>query len=181
VGLTIIAYYATTVDGKDYRQILETNIVKDLIKGTLEEGGIYSYDRDKALGSQPSGKGNSMLLTDAYIEDTVRKFSSYDSQTRTLLHSCCNGYYPRVLPKKMQQGLPKYLAIGRSTALALSRCYSMEVHRILFSRFISFTFLGNNMNEGWSIPITLSLAEGLFQLSNIVPIKGSYIGETNLL
>jgi len=47
----ILSDNAAAVKGKNDRQIRETNIVQYLVKGTLQESGIYSYNRYKALGS----------------------------------------------------------------------------------------------------------------------------------
>jgi len=181
VCLAILSHYATPINGKDHRQILQTNVMEDLVKSTLQESGIYGYDGDETLSRQASGEGHTMRFTYAHIEDPIRKFPGYSCKSCPFLHSSGDGNQPGILPKKTQHRFPEHLTIARSTTLAAIRSYTMETHHVLFRPRIAFALLSDNVNESRPSGMFSSAAQGSLQPGDIVSIERAYIGKTNLL
>jgi hypothetical protein len=51
MGFTVIANNTAAVNGKDHWQTLKADIMHNLVKGTLQKGGIYRHHWYKTLGS----------------------------------------------------------------------------------------------------------------------------------
>ena len=68
VGGSVIAHQAGTVDSQYHMQMEHAHILKNLVKGALEEGGVDGSHRNHALLRKAARHGNSMFLRDAHIK-----------------------------------------------------------------------------------------------------------------
>ncbi len=107
----IFAHYAGPVEGKDDGQIRKTHIVDNLVKGTLEKGGVDGNYRFKALCGQTCGKGYSMLLSDSHIHKAIWIHLGKLGQPRPFRHGRSNGKEPLVPGPKLHHGPAKYLRV----------------------------------------------------------------------
>ena len=71
-SLTILTDEACSVDSKYNMQILHTNVLKNLIICSLQEGGIQCHNWDHTLLGKASGHRNRMLFRYAYIKKSFR-------------------------------------------------------------------------------------------------------------
>ena len=71
VGLSVTSYQTGTVNGKYNRKILNTYIMQNLIVSSLQEGRIDCHHRLHSTCCQSCCKGNSMLLCNSNIKESV--------------------------------------------------------------------------------------------------------------
>ncbi len=182
MGLAIITNNTAAVNGKDNGQILEADIVDELVKGALQEGGIYGHDGYKTLRRQPGGKGNRMLLADSHVKNPLRKLSRGYTQIVSLRHSRGNRHQLRVLPSQTKHGLGEHLAVGWYIlgSCALSG-HAVKVNSVTLGRTIALTLGGNNMNKGWLGAVVPCLGQRYLKLTNVMPVNRADIGEAELL
>ena len=72
VRRAVVGGKAAAIHAEDHRQILQADIVHDGVEGALQERGVDGAERLEALGGQPGGEQDRMLLGDADIEIFVR-------------------------------------------------------------------------------------------------------------
>ena len=73
MGRAISAYQAGTIYGKQYRQVLQGDVVDQLVVGALQEGGVNGDHRFQAVAGHAGGEGDAVLFGDADIVIALRK------------------------------------------------------------------------------------------------------------
>src|SRR3990172_12507420 len=86
VGLAVIPDDAAAVGSKHHRQVLQTDIVDNLVEGSLQESRVDSDNRNIALRGKSGGKSDRVLLCDADIEDAPRELGLNDIQAISFRH-----------------------------------------------------------------------------------------------
>ena len=74
MGRPVGADQTGAIHGEADRQFLDRDVVHDLIVGALQEGRIDGRERLEALGREPGGERDAVLLGDADVEGAVGKF-----------------------------------------------------------------------------------------------------------
>ena len=140
---TVVPDDATTVYSENYGQVLKADIMHDLVKGTLQEGGVNGDNRNKALGGQPGGKSNRVLLTDADIKDTLREFGSHNAQAVALRHGWSYGHYSGIITGQAKRRLRKYFTVrGYILITDTPGRYTVKVNRVILSGAIALALGG---------------------------------------
>ena len=91
MGGAVGADDTSTVDGEQYRQVLQCHVVHQLVVGALQEGGVNRHHRLNATAGQAGSKGNGMLLGNADIEIAFGKASLKLHQSAAFTHGGGNG------------------------------------------------------------------------------------------
>jgi hypothetical protein len=143
VRFAIVPDDTTAVYRENDGQFLKANIMYYLVKGALQESGVNSNNRNKALSGQSGGKGNRVLLADADIIDTLRKFGRDNAQAVTFRHGWCYGHYSGVIAGQSKYRLRKYLAVRGYILItdALGR-HTMKVNCVIFGGTVALTLGG---------------------------------------
>ena len=80
-----------TVDGEQYRQVLQCHVVHQLVVGALQEGGVNRHHGFYVATGQAGSKSNSMLLGNTDIEIAFGKASLKLHQSAAFTHGRGNG------------------------------------------------------------------------------------------
>ena len=72
MGLPVASHKPRPVHGKHYGQVLKADVVKDLVIGPLQKGGINRHNGPQAPRRKPCGKSHRMFLRDPHIEKAIR-------------------------------------------------------------------------------------------------------------
>src|SRR3989304_2102475 len=157
---TIRSNQSCPVKCKNNMKMLQTYIVYYLIKSPLKKSRIYSYNRYNSLCCKPGCKCNRMLFCYSNIEIIFRKFFLKQIQTCSVGHSAGYTHHQWILPNNLYQSLTKNFGIWYGTSGFMSftcqfikRSRSVEPLNMRFCRFITFTFLSNNVDKNWSFKI----------------------------
>ena len=159
VGLPVFSNQTGTVNRKDYMQVLHSHILKDLIKATLQKGGVNGNNRHHALLGKTASHGYRMLFGNAYIKCPCRIGFHKVHQSGALRHCCSYSTQFWIFGCKLHHGLTKLLGEGFAagvvclSGLRVKVTNSVELGRIGFCRLIALALLCVNMNQDGLIHI----------------------------
>ena len=117
MGRAVASHNPGPVDGEHHRQVLQADIMKNLIIGTLKERRIDGEDRPEPLAGKPCCKSDAVLLGNPDIEKPLGEFGGKTGQPRTIGHCCSYGYNPFVLCCDLLHRLAKKCCIGSCASL----------------------------------------------------------------
>ena len=100
------------VQRKDHGQVLQGHIVQHLVVRPLQKSGVNGDHGLEPLAGQPGGKGDGVLLGNAYVEIAVGKALVKFDHARAFAHGGRNAHQPNVAFGHIAQPLPKHLGKG---------------------------------------------------------------------
>ena len=113
MGLPVASHKPCPVHRKEHRQVLDTDIVQDLVIGSLQEGGIDSHHGPEPGRSHACRGRDCMGLRDSHVKKAVRKLLSKGSQPRTVRHGGSNRHQFRMLLPQLTELPGEHIRIGR--------------------------------------------------------------------
>ena len=116
MGRAVGADQSGTVDGEEYRQVLDGDIVNQLVIGALQEGGIDRHHRLHAVASHAGRQRHSMLFGDANIEILARVILRKFHHARALAHRRSDAHQPLVGTGHVAEPIAKDLGVGGGAA-----------------------------------------------------------------
>ena len=93
MGLAVAAHQSCPVNGKNYMQVLDTDVMQHLIVGALQERGINRYHRLQAACRQTCRKGYGVLLRDSHVEKPIREHIFKALEAGSVRHGRRNGHH----------------------------------------------------------------------------------------
>ena len=136
-------------------QVLQTDVVQDLVVGTLGKRRIEREHGLPARRRKACGKRRRMLLSDAHIEEARRVLLAKRAQTRAVGHRRRDGDDIRILFGGFQQSLAEDTRVRRLRARLLQRravsnvesADAVELVRRLLRRRIALSLARLHVNE----------------------------------
>jgi len=86
MGWAVGTNQAAAVNGEDYWQVLQRDVVDQLVVGALQEGRVNRHDRLQAFASQAGGKGDCVLLGNPDVVVAIWVFGREAEQARAFAH-----------------------------------------------------------------------------------------------
>ena len=117
MGGPVGSHQTSSVQGKNHVEVLETDVMKDLIIGPLQEGGIDGHHGNESLRGHACCKGHRVLLCEADIVNSVGYFLRHLIQTSSTPHGRRNPDDFWVFFCQLDQGATKNLGVGWHRAL----------------------------------------------------------------
>src|SRR4029078_3677341 len=108
---SVFSYQYCPVKTKYNGKGLDRYVMYHLIVGSLHEARINITENLHALGGHASTQCNSMLFAYAHVKSTVRHFFHHEFQGTSAWHGWCNGKYPVVLFRQLDNGVPENVLI----------------------------------------------------------------------
>ncbi len=140
VRLSVGADDSRAVDGKQNRQLLDSDIVDQLIVGALQEGRVDSHHRLVVADRRAGGERHRVLFRNRHIEILVRVFSGKLDHARAFAHSRRNGHQLAVFRRGFAQPVAKNFRVGGQAAAAFRQDSAGMVkfrHRVEGNRVFS--------------------------------------------
>ena len=183
----VIAHQASTVYGKDYRQILQGNVVDNLVVAALEEGGVYRHYGAQARRGQPRCVGDSVLLSHAHIEAARGEKLPEVAQTSAVNHRRRDRHNPLVLFGQLTERLAEYLtetglgAVGDGfPVFRQERGSAMESAGIALGGLVTAALLGQHVQQHRALkPSGMSQQAG--QVSYVVAVNWAEVSKAEFL
>ena len=154
MGLSITSDKSRPVYRKGNRQILDTDIMQDLVIGSLQEGRINCHNRLQSACCQSRSKCYRMLLRDPHIEKSFRITVAETLQSCSVRHRSCDRHEFIILFRHFIHNGCKYIRIVclcvrifRNTGRNIKRLRTMKSCRMSLCRRVALSLLGNDMNE----------------------------------
>ena len=72
VGLPVLTHKTAAIQAKNHRQVGKTNIMDDLVKSPLEEGGVNGHHRLESFCGQSGRKSDGVLFGDPHVQKAFR-------------------------------------------------------------------------------------------------------------
>ena len=152
---SIFTNNSPTVHGKDHGMLFKAYIVKDLVIGSLQKGGIDRNHRTKSLNSHAGRKGHGMLLGDTNIKKAFGKGLGKGLESGSLGHGCRDRHNTLIFSRKLNHGISKDFRIGRRFFLMgniIARCdfkrpNAMKIRRVALCRRITFAFFRRDVKQ----------------------------------
>ncbi len=121
----VLTHDPSAVNSKNDRMGLQAHVVKDLVIGPLQEGGIDRHYRTKALGGHACCKGHCVLFRNAHVKKPFRECLGKLVESGSFRHGCRYCDNPFIFAGQLDQCLPEDLGIGGRFVTggdAVSRC-----------------------------------------------------------
>ena len=123
-----------------------------------------------------------MLLRDAHIEHPVREILPHFLKPRAFQHRRGYAHNPVVVVHQAADGLREHLRVCRRAGRrAQRRAWLVELHRIVFGRFVAVPLMRNHMHHRHRAVSLFRLPQCVFQLLEIVPVNRTKITESYLV
>ena len=186
VGLAVSADYTGPVDGKDHRKLLQTDVLQDLVIGSLQERRVDRHDGPHTRLCQSSREGDAVGFRDAYVKEAAGIALGKRPQSRSVAHGRRNRADPLVLLGQMQRGKAEDLRVGHDrrcqhlSRFRVERPDPVEFIRILLRRSVAFALLRHHVDENRAGGL-LCQFQHLHGLRKIVAVHRSEIGEAQFL
>ena len=151
----VLSDEACAVEREDDVQVLQTDVVQDLVVGTLGERRIEREHGLPARRCKACGKRRRMLLSDAHVEEARRVLLAKSAQTRAVGHRRRDGDDICILFGSFHQSLAEDARVRRLRARLLQRravgnvkfTDAMELIRRLLRRCIALALARLHVNE----------------------------------
>ena len=188
MGRSVFPDNARAVHGKNNRKILQTDIVQNLIVGSLQESRINRHDGRQSFGGQARGKGHGQLFGDADIVKPAGMGLAEFFQPRALAHGRRDGDNPGIGRGQFGHCPAENFRVGRRGVDRRKGLAGFHVKgrdavvggRIFFREFVAPALLRDDVDQ-----------HGAFQLFDVfkvfekviqtVPLQGADIGKPQLL
>ena len=186
MGLSVASHKPCPVNRENHMQVLNADIVKNLIVGPLQEGGIHCHHRLQASGRQPGRKGYRMLLCDSHIKETIRKHILKPFEACSVRHGRSDRHHLLIpIPELAHHRREDIGIIGlrplmlRQSRLDLKGLRAMKAGRMPLCRSVSLSLSGTDMNQNRMADL-FRIPEGAYQLLDVVPVYRSQIGNSHV-
>ena len=148
----------STVKGKHHREVLQRHIVNQLVIGTLQKSGIDRHHGFEPFACQACGKGDRMLLCNAYVVITSGEAFLKLDHAGAFAHGRGNAYQALVNGSHVAQPLPKHLGergFGRYSGFlqadsGVKFARTVVGHRVSLCQFVTLALLGDHVQKLWT-------------------------------
>ncbi len=187
VGRTVFAYKSGAVNGEDYMEILQGDIVYDLVKGPLQECGVDGADWFHPFKGLAGRKSDGVPFGNAYIIKTVGDGALEHVKRSAGGHCGSNGGNGRIFQGHFHKGFSEYLLIfwcsGRAIFFFGYSCngvkpsaVGMPVALVLFSGQEPFPLCGDDM-EQFRVGELLHLLERPDKLPHVMTVYRAEVAQ----
>ena len=182
----VVAHKPGPIHSENHMKIQHGHILKNLVVGSLEKGGINRHHRDHALLGKAACHGDRVLLRNAHIKQPLRETAHEAQQTGTAGHGCCNGANPGILLSQLHHGFSKRIGVSLHlvpqllTGCRVKLADPVELGRILLRKAVASSLLGHHMNQH-RLPELLCSVQQRDQAGQIMAIHRPQVGKAHIL
>jgi hypothetical protein len=188
VGRPVRAHQAAAVEHEHDREVHKTDIVEDLIVGTLEKGRVDRYHRALAAGCEAGRERDRVLLADPDVEEAFGDRLGEEVKAGPLRHRGRDRHDARVLPGELDERLREDLGVRRRAGLLLCHLPGFDRERrgavpedgVRLRRLVPLALARDHVDEHGVVRV-LVFAQGGHQLRHGVTVDRTYVLEPQLL
>ena len=182
----VVAHQTGPVNGQHNVQMQQTDVLHNLVKPPLEEGGIDCHHRHHALLGKSASHGHSVLLRDAYVEGAVREPLLKFQQAGAARHRRSNGADLFVSLRQRNHGFSKGIGVSRNLGSQLFAGHgvkfadTVEFGGVRLREGIALALFRHHMNH-YRLPQFLCRRKQRNEIGQVVPVRRPQIGKAHVL
>ncbi len=187
MSLSVASHQSRPVDGKDYRKVLDTDVMQHLVIGSLQKRRIHREDRPHSSRRQACRESHRMLLRDSHVKETVRIVQAEPLQAGTIRHGRRDRHHFFIALAQLYHAggediliVCLFPAVFRQPCLDIERLRAVESGGMPFRRLVTFAFLGKYMYQDRAF-YTFRFFQYVQELADVMSVHGSQIGNAHIL
>ena len=180
---------AGPIQAEEDRQLLNADVVDNLVKGSLQEGGVNCRDGAHPLTGQTGGQGNGVLLGNPHVDVLVRQLFLQLVKAGAGGHGGSDADNFRIIFRQLDQGFGEYLGVAGGLGLVGRQALTsgqvegglgVVADLVFLSDRISLALSRGNVDQHGT-DVLVGFLKGVDQLLQVVAIYRTHVGEAQFL
>ena len=185
---TVLANQTTSIETEDYRQVLQSHIVNDVVVGALHKCRVDVAEWTLTCCSKTCREGYGVSLGNTHVETTLGHLLHHYIHRATRRHCRCNTHYSFIQLSKVEECLTKYvlhtrtlrLVLDALTSIGVEASWSVPYREVILCWCIAISLFGDDMEELRRVN-ALQGNQRTHQSFDVVSINTTEVAETETL